>query len=580
MKTLFMLSLTGSLTVASACFGVEHAWEIRGSFETLRSGAPPIVVLRLSDGRKVEIPLDALTAASQEAVREDAAARSGIGTASGVAVWDASGRNIRVDVPDIIKAVEADAIQCRTAALATDVYRLYLAGDRLTSEQRAAAEARVRVWDEMSRDEFVRLGDRWVPIAEVSVAAAEAEKVIAHALELMRLGNAELAEDELLKASRLNPDSGRASFIAGLAYAMVAKKPEKAVEYFSSAVERKTCDAAALNNLAVVEVLARRHVAVARHFRQAVESAVDPMSVAENIAWAVKLSGDAKVDRTKMKYRMPDKTIDDLNSVYRALTQELRLKPSDAVVEPRYIGPDGGPCHAVTLADIATLFDGAPRDDAEACISLGFAVAPGCIVCPRQAITRADGSMFHEVTVESLQDRGNRISATVVAAPKDGVVALLRCDGLAVKPLSFADEMPPDSRIFAIDRLGESWLMPRLAAALGTIIAPADHGRFVHTAVVPRGTGGGPIIDGAGRVVGMVAMTPRTDASGNAAGFGIPVEQIRALLSEHAPDARASGDDACEDASGAGALAMASTVVVVATTSKPQPSVTEPSAPP
>lgn len=568
------------LTVMSPCTAGDRAWEVRGELETLTSGTPQIAVLRLIDGRRIDVPMDALTEASQAAVREDAAVMPA--TANGdVTVRGASGRNVRLDVPEIVKDVEADAITCRGATQAAEVYRLFLAGDRLTPEQRSAAETRARFWDEMSEKGLVRQGDRWVPPAEALAATGEAGKLVAHALELMRLGNAELAEDELLKASRLDPDSGRASFIAGLAYARVANKPEKAVEYFATAVEREPRNAAALNDLAVLEVLTRRHAAVARHFRRAIENAVDPMPVAANIAWAVKLSGAAKVDRAKMKYRMPDRTIEDLNTLYRLVTQELKLKPLDDVGEPRYLGPDGAPCAAVTLADIAAVFDeGAVAGDAEARLALGFAVAPGHVVCPRPAITRADGSVLPEVMVELPEDRSNRLSAEVVAAPEDGDVALLRCDGLVVKPLSLAVTTPPDPKIFAIDRSGESWLDLRLAAVPGTIVKPAgqpeSRKRFIHTAVVPRGIGGGPIVDGSGVVLGMVAATPRTDASGNTAGFGIPVEQIRALMAEHAKGTIDPGDEGDGASSKAGTLAVAGTVVVVATTSKPQATVAEP----
>lgn len=581
MKTSPWAAVLACLVAVPICDAADRTWEIRGELEVLRSGTPQIAVLRLLDGRHIEVPVDALSQESLAAVRSEAAALPPAGERA-VNVRGPGGRTIRLDVAEVIKDVEADAIRCRSATEAAEVYRLFLAGDRLTPEQRSAAEIRARLWGEKSETGLVRLGDRWLPAAEAAAVKDEARKILAHALELMRLGNADLAEDELRKASRLDPDSGRASFVTGLAYAKVANKPEKAVEHFADAVGREPRNAAALNDLAVLEVLTRRHGAMARHFQQAVENAVDPMPVAENIAWAVKLSGAAQVDRAQAKYRMPERTIDDLNTLYRMVTQELKLKPSDEVGEPRYLGPDGSVCMATSLADVAALFEGAFEDDAEARFSLGFAVAPGHVVCPRQAITRADGSVLPEVMVESPQDRGNRFPATVVAAPEDGDLALLQCDGPTVKPLSLAAAVPPDSRIFAIDRSGESWLAPRLAAVPGALVTPADQpadpGRFIHTAVVPRGPGGGPIVDGSGQVVGMVASTPRTDASGNAAGFGIPAERIRALLTEHVPDAGSAGEGA--GPAEAGTLAIASTVVVVATTATPEPPVAEPAAAP
>jgi hypothetical protein len=58
----------------------------------------------------------------------------------------------------------------------------------------------------------------------------------------------------------------------------------------------------------------------------------------------------------------------------------------------------------------------------------------------------------------------------------------------------------------------------------------------VHSAKLTRGLGGGPIVDATGRVVGLVAPAPRTDATGNGRGLGIPIEAIWPLLKEQLAD--------------------------------------------
>jgi hypothetical protein len=52
--------------------------------------------------------------------------------------------------------------------------------------------------------------------------------------------------------------------------------------------------------------------------------------------------------------------------------------------------------------------------------------------------------------------------------------------------------------------------------------------------------GGGPIVDQHGRLVGLVASTPRTEQTGNTRGRGIPIELIWPLLKEHAGDVQPS----------------------------------------
>lgn len=537
-----------AVAVMQTAWAAERGWEVRGELDSLKPGAPEIVVLRLGDGRRVEIPLDALSESSQAAVRQEAAAMAAdvIAESDAMTVPGPFGKAVRVNVPEAIKAVEADAIQCRTAADAADVYRLFLASERLIPEQKAAAEARLRDWTAQAEKGIVRLGDRWVSRDEAKAAADEAAKIVDHALDLMRLGNAELAEDELRKASRIDPESGRASFVTGLSYALVAKNPPKAVEHLLDASLRDRGNAAVLTDLAILEVLTRRYGGLAGHFRTALDHASDPIPVGDNVAWAVKLAGAAKVNPSLMRNKMPEKTVEELNLVYRTVTQELGLKPSETIVAPTYLGPRGFACTATTLADVAKEFAGSAASAATR-RGLGFVVGPSHVVCPRMLLTAADGTRLPEVNIESPASRGRWMTATVIAAPEDGDVALLECQDLKAPPVTLAKAMPPVPEVSVIDRSGDSWLDCRIVTVPGKVVTPAlqvqARGRFVHTAVVPRGIGGGPIVDSSGAVVGMVAATPRTDASGAVAGFGIPVERIRSILGDHAPaDAAPSRD--------------------------------------
>jgi Flp pilus assembly protein TadD len=100
-----------------------------------------------------------------------------------------------------------------------------------------------------------------VPSEEARTAARDADKEVEHAIELMRLGNAELAEEALKKAGRVDPESGRAAFLIGLSYALLPRNAAKAYEHFADAARRDPADPAVLNNLAVTEILTRRYTA-------------------------------------------------------------------------------------------------------------------------------------------------------------------------------------------------------------------------------------------------------------------------------------------------------------------------------
>lgn len=531
----FLVAVAMVPTVAA-----EQSWELRAEFGSLKSGDPEIAILRLPDGRSIEVPIAALSPASQAAIRRavSAAAPAPAPTDSGgdkvVTVRGPFGRSVRVPVPESIKDIECDAIHCRSAADAADVYRLALAGDRLTGEPRKAAEVRFREWAVMADKGLVRLGDRWVSPDEAGAAADEAEKLLRHAFELMRIGNAKQAGTELQKARRTDPECVKAIFVIGLAYAFVEKDLVKAAEQFADVVRLEPDNTAALNNLAVAEMQIPRYAPAVEHFRDAVQRASDPRPVVDNIAVAVKRGGDAAT-------KMPAKVVEDLNTLYRLLLQDMKLKPSEGVTELKFLGPNNAPCTAGNPADIARFFDTSSSGPPVAMRrSLGFVVAPGHVVCPRQAVVGRDGTTLGEVAVELPGDRGQRIAAVLVAAPADGDVALLKCDGLSLEPLPLAAAMPSPPDISAVDLAGSPRIDKTLKAARGTALIPAleiqSRRRLFHTAVVPRGPGGGPIVDAGGRVTGMVAATPRTDTSGNTAGFGLPAEQIMAVISEHLPD--------------------------------------------
>ena len=63
-----------------------------------------------------------------------------------------------------------------------------------------------------------------------------------------------------------------------------------------------------------------------------------------------------------------------------------------------------------------------------------------------------------------------------------------------------------------------------------------DGGNVILSAALARGFGGGPVTDAKGMVVGMVAATPRTEASGTSRTVGIPIDRIRPFLKKHLAD--------------------------------------------
>jgi Flp pilus assembly protein TadD len=556
-----------SLVVLAASMpaAAEQTWEVRGELVAIESGASEVAVLRLPDGRQVRVPLESLSESSRAAARQvgaKQAADAALASAS-PEPRDGSGGGT---IPEFIRDVEADALRCRTAADAAAVYRLFLADPDRPKEATSAATDRLRHWTALAEQGMVRLGGRQVAPEEARTAAREADKEVEHAIELMRLGNAELAEEELKKAGRIDPETGRAAFVVGLSYALLPRNAAKAYEHFADAARRDPADPAVLNNLAVTGILTRRYAAAVDHLRAALASAGDPRPIADNVAWAIKHAAAAKNDP---RHRMPVKTVNDLNELYRVVTQDMKLNPPETITAPHLLSPDGTPCTAASLGELARVVAvGWPAPKKTRC--LGFVIAPGRVICPRQAVVLASGSVAGAVEIELALDRPRRFPAKVVAAPEESGVAILECATLDVPPLPVAETWPSDPAIEAIGGSVGSWLGGELLVVRGTAAPPetvvddaADRGLFVHSAVLPRGLGGGPIMDAGGRVVGMVAPTPPTEASGNAGGFGLPLAAIRRALADHLP--QDAGHQPPPDLVTAGSRGLAGTVLVSVT---------------
>jgi len=219
--------------------------------------------------------------------------------------------------------VEADAQACRTAAEAVQVYRIFLASPKLPADVRKGAEKRLAEWVAMEKQEMRRLGKKWITQEEYEATTKKAETMIAHSFELLKIGNYDMAKKELVAASRLNPESGKAEFVMGFVYSLIANNDAKAAVHFAEAVKREPNNAFALNNLAVSEVFLKRYTAAARHFRRALEIMPDLQGVADNVAVSLGLDGQVR------SQQIPDDQAAELNELYRKAIHDLGLRPCE-----------------------------------------------------------------------------------------------------------------------------------------------------------------------------------------------------------------------------------------------------------
>lgn len=167
---------------------------------------------------------------------------------------------------------------------------------------------------------------------------AEAAKMVRHAVELLRLGNSQLAKQELQKASKADPTSGDADFVAALVYAIEARNNEKAVDHFAEVVKRQPRNAAAWANLALCELHTKQYSKAVAHFRRAIELKPDGQAIVDNMALAIRAAGAGQA-------RITDKVLADLNDLYRTSLSGLKLS-GPAPVPGQFLifhGLDGKP---------------------------------------------------------------------------------------------------------------------------------------------------------------------------------------------------------------------------------------------
>jgi S1-C subfamily serine protease len=486
------------------------------------------------------------------------------------------------ETADPLKAVESDATSCRTAAEAAQVYKIFLADLTLPSAQRQAAEERLKHWQQLADERRRRMGKKWLTPDEYEAVEKKTEQFLAHGVELLRLGNQKLARDEFVAASRLNPENGRADFVMGLIYSLLANNDAKAVEHFTEVIEREPNNGFAFNNLAVSELLTRRYASAARHFRRALEIMPDSQDAADNIAVAIGMSARAT------RHRLPDKIADELNDLYRTAIHELRLKPYDDSRFATSANETGGRppgIWAYTLmsplgrtwndrAEKEGGIQGLLEEPEEAVVGIasgtGFVVAPGCVVTNRHVIEGAT-----DLVILDPEDREKQYVATVVASSEDPDIAILKCEQLQAPPLPLADKLPRrGSDIMALGFPGGSQLGMELKSTRGAVITAGDPdldgGNFLHSATVNPGNSGGPIVDQAGRVVGVVVAIMRSNLVGNAYSVGIPIERAWPFLKEHLDNVQPNLDgDGTLDWPDVDERTSPSTVFIYAKTKRP-----------
>jgi S1-C subfamily serine protease len=160
----------------------------------------------------------------------------------------------------------------------------------------------------------------------------------------------------------------------------------------------------------------------------------------------------------------------------------------------------------------------------------GWVLRPGIVATNAHVVAGED-----DASVEV--PGGPTLRGTPIAVDSGNDVALLRVPGLRTPALVLAARPPSGGPAVLIGypENGPLTAVPGRAGAPVTALAPDAYGRNVHPrTVVPlrgvlrHGDSGGPVVNGAGRVVAM--MFAADEGGGVAGGFGVPLDAIRGAL--------------------------------------------------
>ncbi len=141
-------------------------------------------------------------------------------------------------------------------------------------------------------------------------------------------------------------------------------------------------------------------------------------------------------------------------------------------------------------------------------VGTGWGLGSGVVVGEGLVLTNAHNVRGSEVAV-TFSD-GRRVVASVAGVDVDGDLAVLAADTAGSRPIGWGDgDVAPGTPVFALANPGGRGL--RVTLGLVTASGQAFRGprgrritgSLEHTAPLAKGSSGGPVVDGAGRFVGV-----------------------------------------------------------------------------
>ena len=161
----------------------------------------------------------------------------------------------------------------------------------LPKKRKHSANVLLATWEERAANEYVRLGDNWLPRTDAAAKRETANELVLQAANLLTIENDRPALERLRHAKNIDPEATSAAFLLGVHSALGQRNYQAAKEHFAECLRRRPDDVGALNDVGLSCLLLGKHTEALKHFRTAV--AINPRSaeVAHNLRRILKQDG-------------------------------------------------------------------------------------------------------------------------------------------------------------------------------------------------------------------------------------------------------------------------------------------------
>jgi S1-C subfamily serine protease len=446
-----------------------------------------------------------------------------------------------------VKAVEVDAQQSREATESVLLYRIFMSAAETTAEEKKQAQARFEFWEQVAKDDLVRVGKQWMPRPDAERLKGEADKLVAEAIELIKLENFAKADTKLERASKIFPDHLESLFLLGLG-ALLTDDVKGAEKRFSQCLARAPNHVPLLNNAALSAALSKKYDRAVKLWEKA--AAVDPENpaIAQNlgqfIADAAKGKSLAKAARTKAEAdaargRVTGKIQIDFANVDKRVVSDAQEIYARLVASGKV--PRSDPARGYTILKLFQEKKGgsddrsSPEESQVVGNGSGFVIWDGFVMTNRHVVENADAVVIQDPANPS----GEPLGGTVVAVSKELDLAIVECKPLKAPAVPILSaEVSRGTEVLALGFPVMSVVGKGLKATRGIVtgLPSKDTGNLMVLDVqINPGNSGGPLCDKSGRVMGIVAAKTFTERFVQGYGLAIPMSDAVPFVKKTIP---------------------------------------------